>query len=438
MERYNTLVLAILSTTLITIANSVVYDEDILPPNLSNQSVIAPLLNIVPENFNLTKWSLVLRNVHPHTYLTAIEIIRLHKYDAEVHEVETDDGYILQLHRIPDCKKSPKAAGKPVVFLQHGILSSSVDWVMAGPERGFAFLLADAGYDVWMGNARGNIYSRKHKKLTDRDSQYWSFSWHEMGVHDLPAVISHILKISEQQKLYYIGHSQGSTSFFVMLSEHPEYNDKIHAMFSLAPVAYCSHMRSPIFQFMALFDQPIKILTALIGINEFKPTDEFFTTFTTALCQERVITQPICENVLFMIAGFNEAQMDLELLPAILAHVPAGASVNQFIHYSQIIKSGKFQQMDFGWYSNLMKYGSLTPPSYSLTNVKVPIALHYSGNDLISSSIDVEKLLSKLPNPIGKFQVSDRKFSHLDYLWAKDVKTLLYDQIMSIMLRYKD
>ena len=71
-----------------------------------------------------------------------------------------------------------------------------------------------------------------------------------MGVHDLPAMINYILKKSGNDKISYIGHSQGSTSFLVMLSERPEYNDKITAMFSLAPVAYCSHMKSPIFRFL--------------------------------------------------------------------------------------------------------------------------------------------------------------------------------------------
>ena len=38
-----------------------------------------------------------------------------------------------------------------------------------------AFLLADAGYDVWMGNIRGNRYSRLHKRKTIDDPTYWSF-----------------------------------------------------------------------------------------------------------------------------------------------------------------------------------------------------------------------------------------------------------------------
>ena len=44
-----------------------------------------------------------------------------------------------------------------------------------------AFHLSDAGYDVWMGNYRGNTYSRGHVNDTLSKKDYWTFSWDEMA-----------------------------------------------------------------------------------------------------------------------------------------------------------------------------------------------------------------------------------------------------------------
>lgn len=74
-------------------------------------------------------------------------IIESHGYPMEEHLVTTPDGYILKMFRIPK-------PGNEVVFLQHGLLSSSADWVITGPGKAFAYLLADAGFDVWLGNGK--------------------------------------------------------------------------------------------------------------------------------------------------------------------------------------------------------------------------------------------------------------------------------------------
>lgn len=55
-------------------------------------------------------------------------IIARYGYPSETHTIKTDDGYLLTVHRIAN-------PGKPVVYLQHGILSSSADFVVLGPEK---------------------------------------------------------------------------------------------------------------------------------------------------------------------------------------------------------------------------------------------------------------------------------------------------------------
>ena len=53
-----------------------------------------------------------------------------------MHYITTSDGYILQAHRIPYGKKSGPKKNKPAVYLQHGLICASSDWVIGPVNNG--------------------------------------------------------------------------------------------------------------------------------------------------------------------------------------------------------------------------------------------------------------------------------------------------------------
>ena len=200
-------------------------------------------------------------------------------YPAEEHHVQTDDGYLLTMHRIPYGRRERgyhASASRPVVFLQHGLLDSSSTFVINMADQSLGFILADAGYDVWLGNVRGNKYSSSHVKLDVNSDAFWNFTFHEMSKYDMPAMLNYVLEYTNQSQLVYVGHSQGTMMGFLEFSQNEALQTKIklcksfnpsiaafilpfsppHIYFNvcisrltviaLAPVARVGHMISPI------------------------------------------------------------------------------------------------------------------------------------------------------------------------------------------------
>ncbi|XP_037052189.1 lipase 3-like [Bradysia coprophila] len=360
-----------------------------------------------------------------------LSIIKRDGYPAESYEVTTKDGYIISLHRIP-----PKMQTSKVVFLMHGMYVSAVDFLILGPyqNKALAYTLADAGYDVWLGNTRGNKFSKKHSTITPNDDEYWEFSWNEIGTFDLPAYIDHILVKTGQKSLHYVGHSQGTTVFFVMLSVFPEYNEKIRTFHGIGPVLKIKHP-SPLAQFLANNADEIEEALTMFNIVEMPIGMSEAENGATMFCKDGTPFASLCGNLLFALVGKNRPQFNGTLLGPILKHTPAGMSYRQLNHYLQLINSKKFQFYDYKSEDNLMKYKSATPPEYETSNIKVKMQILYGTHDLLSTPQDVEDLIEYFgQHVIDVVKLND--WNHVDFVYGKEANKMVYQKIIEVMGKY--
>ncbi|KAI5634906.1 alpha/beta hydrolase fold domain-containing protein [Phthorimaea operculella] len=364
--------------------------------------------------------------------LPITELIAKYGYKLETYRVETEDGYLISVYRIP-------GNGDPVLLV-NGITLSAVDWFTIGKESALPCLLADQGYDVWILNTRGTTEeSQEHARFTlpEDAEKYWDFSWDEIGRYDLPAMIDFILQETGKPKIKYIGFSQGTTVFYVMASERPEYGEKISLSVNLGPSAFLPNSRSPAFRLVAAFHQTLENIFNAIGFNKFDATNPLVQFLTDEICGTEELSVIICANIAFSLFGFDYAQVNATQVPVIAAHYPSSFSTKQLIHFGQIIKSGKFRRYDYGD-KNMEIYGSELPPDYPLENISTPVSLFYSRarSDWINLYEDVLTLKSKLPNVVDFHEITYKTWAHLDYLWAKDVKELVYNYLLDLLQKY--
>ncbi|XP_048194702.1 lysosomal acid lipase/cholesteryl ester hydrolase-like [Perognathus longimembris pacificus] len=371
--------------------------------------------------------------VNPEVNMTVIQMIRYWGYAGEEHFVETEDGYILGVHRIPHGKKNhSEQVPKPVVYLQHGLLGDSSNWVSNLDNSSLAFILADAGFDVWMGNSRGNTWSRKHKILSVTQDEFWAFSFDEMAKYDLPASIDYILNKTGQEQLYYVGYSQGSTIGFIGFSQFPELAQKIKIFFALGPVISLDFSFSPPVKFS---DVPDVVFEDICGHNEFLPQSRVSKWFSTHFCSH-VILKELCGNFLYLLFGFDERNLNMSRVDVYVAHIPAGTSVQNMLHWKQLAKFHRFQAFDWGSSAkNYLHYHQSYPPMYNVKDMLVPTALWNGGQDWLADASDVHILLTQITNLVYHKEIP--AYNHIDFIWGLNAPWRLYDEIITLMKKYQ-
>lgn len=357
-------------------------------------------------------------------------------YPIERHRIETSDGFKITMHRIPFSYNKVLEKGHPTktVLLVHGILCSSTMWVanMNGNETSLAFLLSDAGYDVWMLNMRGTAVSLKHKQIQINNPKFWDFSWHEMGMEDVPKAIDYILDKTKRQTLNYVCHSQGCTALLVALSMKPEYNEKVSSAYFLAPAVFMSHIKGVIPSVLrgrrnnALFNT-----LQTIGWNAVQGRNSTFSEFVRQICEDRRTISLCSEAFENMIGPMINKNMDKnQFLLFIFKYIGDNASLKQFTHYIQLMRSGKFQMFDYGLAKNREIYQEDTPPQYNLTQITIPISIMRTINDPLSAKKDIKTLTSQLTNARS---VRVMPGNHIDYVFDPVTITVIKDHMLSVM-----
>jgi len=351
------------------------------------------------------------------------EIIKFYGYPVEDHSAPTPDGWYLSMQRIPHGINNTNTKG--VIYFQHGLTDSSAGSVLNGPEESFPFIFADAGYDVWLGNNRGNGYSMTNKYYTPDQAQFWDFSWDEMAKYDFPSQINYVLQTTGASKITYIGHSEGTIQAFAGFLLDPSLVSKVNLYIALAPVAYVGHIEAILLT--ALADLDTDDIFEILGINEFylpAAIDKILPGFCT-------INPDLCGFAVNLVCGPTTYLNDSRL-SYYLHYEPNPTSVKNIAHWAQGVRTDTYEMYDYGSAAeNIIHYNQSTPPTYDLTKMptNLKLAMFMGGEDYLADPVDVDLLLSLLPfTPYTHYEPT---YAHLDPLLGE----ISYQQIYPLMLQ---
>lgn len=340
-------------------------------------------------------------------------------YEIDDHVVQTKDGYLLCLHRI-----KPKREGAPAVYLHHGLLMCSDIWcVNLKKEQNLPFRLHELGFDVWMGNNRGNKYSAKHIWLKPKEQKFWDFSIDEFALHDIPNSISYILEYTGLQNLTYIGFSQGSAQAFAALSINPLLNKQVNLFIALSPALTPRGLHNRLVD--ALMKASPDIMNLIFGKKILLPSATFWKNIIYPPLFVRVID--IAVAGLFDWKGLN---ITFNQKIASYSHLYSPTSVKSVVHWFQIIRNFRFQMFD----DEISLTTSFTKPFRALSfptksNIKVPIRLLYG---TVDSLVDINQMLSLLPSRDTK-AIGIQEHEHLDVIWGDKVEDLVFPYIFEFL-----
>ena len=349
----------------------------------------------------------------------------------EVH-VTTEDRYVNTIWILTS--NDPLNRNGKSIILQHGLLDGAFSFLILEKDS-LAKKLCDEGYIVYLPYIRGTQFSRSHLDYdSSLNSNYWDFSFDQMAQYDLPAVINYVKQRDGVEKVYYIGHSQGTLIFFLAYMNNPEFLEKniqkFVALGTVPNVNNAPHFLIKLFQKSRILNLiPVKnFLTFPIEIGQ------IFVPFCTSKAKV------LCNTILSVAFGGLEdtGRIDYERLAKnIYLYEPGGTSLQNMKHWIQIYTAKKVQKYDYGSRSeNKKHYGTNSPPVYDLNQMKkysIPSLMTISDADPFANPQDTLECIDNIEDKNVVELLSLTNYNHIDYFWADSAIDEVFPKVLNFI-----
>ncbi|KAL1864946.1 hypothetical protein VTK73DRAFT_5592 [Phialemonium thermophilum] len=408
--------------------------------------------------------------------------------DVEDFEVQTEDGFIIDLWHVFDpreyaklpekdrqrrgpevvakAKKYPldsqsKQRARFPVLLMPGLLQSAGAYCV-NDDDSLAFFLCKSGFDVWLGSNRCG-FQPKHELLDYSDPRMWCWNIRQMGVFDLPALVFRVIHETGFEKIGLICHSQGTAETLVVLAkeQRPELGEKLTVFCALAPAAYAGPLIGKMyFKFMRIISP--SMFRLMFGIHAFIP----IMMTMHSLLPPRLYGQ-LGYTVFSFLFSWTDARWDRALRDRMFQFAPVYVSAESmrwwlgrecFARHKCILatkEEWRAEELEDKEHDHQQENGTAGKDAVSTTLGKPtgihhrrpkgstawyseqapPFALWVCGNDAL---VDGERLLRRFEN--GRephVNLVHRKvipeFEHLDVIWAIDAVDQVFKEIREVL-----
>ncbi|GLT76696.1 hypothetical protein SLA2020_483410 [Shorea laevis] len=349
------------------------------------------------------------------------ELLEPNGYPCTEHTVQTKDGFLLGLQRVSSRSGNLKLGRSHPVLLQHGLFMSGDAWFLDSVEQSLGFILADEGFDVWVSNVRGTRWSHGHTSLSEKDKDYWDWSWQELALYDLAEMI-HYINSMTKSKVIIVGHSQGTIMSLAALTQ-PEVAEMVEAAALLCPISYLEHVSAPLV--LRMVAMHLDQMVVAMGIHQLNFRSDALVNLVDSICDGHAD----CNDFLTSITGknccFNKSRIDFYL-----EYEPHPSSAKNLRHLFQMIRKGTFSHFDYGMFKNLMVYGQTKPPTFDLSRIpsSLPLWMGYGGSDALADPTDVQHTLDELQSKPELLYLEN--YGHIDFVASTKAKEDVFDHMI--------